>query len=503
MAFVCEEPAVAPATRFELHALHREGAGGAVRGLSGRSARIMMLLSLVLVDVLSAQLAFFLGSALYSELGGAGVTASGFSLQLSLMALALPLGYVLLDVYRVHGQAPIERFPLRIKTTCVLFALLVAWHYATQRIAWPAGAAALTFILMVVLPLIGESCIRIILLRWGLWGVPAVVIGVGPTGRQVIRILRQVPELGLRPVGVFDDCYAQGGLSPAFVENLPVLGSIADSVRYSRDIETAVVTTPVKADATVDAVASQLSYRNIIIVPDLRDLPTLWVRTRDLNGLIGLQMRRNLLLRRNRVLKQAIDQLVALPLSFLSAPIIAILCLWIMAVSKGSPFYTQLRAGKHDRQIKIWKLRTMHPDAEQQLERYLNGNPSAREEWERYFKLTNDPRILPGVGHFLRRSSLDELPQLLNVLRGEMSLVGPRPLSKDELDQSFDTSFQSLRSSVIPGITGLWQVSARSDGDQQVQQALDTYYIRNWSIWIDFYILFKTFGAVVAGRGAR
>jgi lipopolysaccharide/colanic/teichoic acid biosynthesis glycosyltransferase len=89
------------------------------------------------------------------------------------------------------------------------------------------------------------------------------------------------------------------------------------------------------------------------------------------------------------------------------------------------------------------------------------------------------------------------------VLCGEMSLVGPRPLSRDELDQSFDTSFQSLRSSVIPGITGLWQVSARSDGDQQVQQALDTYYIRNWSVWIDFYILFRTFGAVVAGRGAR
>jgi Undecaprenyl-phosphate galactose phosphotransferase WbaP len=311
-----------------------------------------------------------------------------------------------------------------------------------------------------------------------------------------------MPELGLRPVGFFDDHHTHDGPAPRQIEGLPVLGPVADAAKYSQGIETAIVTAPAEAHATVDAVAAQLGYRDIIVVPDLRELPTLWVRTRDLNGLIGLHMRRNLLRRRNRLLKHSMDQLIALPLFILGLPIIAALALWIMAVSEGSPFYAQLRAGKDGRLIKVWKLRTMYPAAEERLEQYLSSNPAARLEWERYFKLTNDPRILPGVGHFLRRTSLDELPQIFNVIKGEMSLVGPRPFPKYHLDQ-FDAAFQSLRSSVIPGITGLWQVSARSDGDLQVQQALDTYYIRNWSIWIDFYILFRTFGAVVAGRGAR
>jgi Undecaprenyl-phosphate galactose phosphotransferase WbaP len=328
-----------------------------------------------------------------------------------------------------------------------------------------------------------------------------VVIGAGPTGQQVARILKQMPELGVRPVAFFDDGHI-GQPSTMSVDSVPLLGSIADSARYSRRIDTAIVTTLAQSPETAGAVAMQLGYRDIIVVPDLRDLPSLWVRTRDLNGLIGLQMRRNLLLRRNRLLKQTIDHLVALPLFIISVPIIAILALWVRAVSEGSPFYAQLRAGKDGRPIKVWKLRTMYPDAEERLEQYLRDNPSARQEWERYFKLTNDPRILPGVGHFLRRTSLDELPQIFNVIRGEMSLVGPRPFPKYHLDR-FDTSFQSLRSSVIPGITGLWQVSARSDGDLEVQQALDTYYIRNWSIWIDFYILSRTLGAVVGGRGAR
>jgi Undecaprenyl-phosphate galactose phosphotransferase WbaP len=464
------------------------------------SGRVTMLLSLIVVDCFAALAAFHLGAEAYLAATGQGPEALAIRPHLLVVALSLPIGYWLLDVYRVHGQAPIERFPSRVKATGLVFMLLFGWYYATQGMLWPLGAAAPMFLLAVVLPLVGESVVRSVLIRLGLWGVPAVVIGAGPIGQQVVRILQQAPELGLRPVGFFDDRHAADGKPPAGVQSLPLLGSIADSAKYSGRIETAIVTTPSEAPDT--AVAMQLGYRDIIVVPDLRELPTLWVQSRDLNGLMGLQMRRNLLLRRNRLLKQTTDHLIALPLALLSAPIIAVLALWIMAVSGGSPFYAQVRAGKDGRPIKVWKLRTMYADAEARLEQHLAEHPDAREEWDRYFKLTNDPRILPRIGHLLRRTSLDELPQVFNVIRGEMSLVGPRPFPQYHLDR-FDQSFQSLRSSVVPGITGLWQVSARSDGDLEVQQALDTYYIRNWSIWIDFYILSRTFGAVVAGRGAR
>jgi Undecaprenyl-phosphate galactose phosphotransferase WbaP len=500
MAFAYQRPAVPAPGRHALSGLDVVPVPGS--GAFGLSSRLVTLLALILVDVSLAQVAFYAGAEVYGLLAGDGFPALGINPQLTSMALVLPIGYCLLNVYRVHGQAPVERFPLRVKVTCLLFMLLLGWQYATQRMLWPLGAAAVTCLLALALSLTGESLVRGILIRWKLWGVPAVVIGAGPTGQRVARVLQQMPELGLRPIGFFDDHRANGVPSLVMIENVPVLGSIADSAGYSGQIETAIVTTPADAHETVDTLAMKLGYRNIIVVPELHDLPTLWVRPRDLNGLIGLQVRCNLLLRRNRLLKQTLDQLITLPLVVLSIPVLAVLALWVMAVSKGSPFYAQCRAGKAGRPIEVWKLRTMYPNAEALLERHLAEHPGAREEWNRYFKLTDDPRILPGVGHFLRRTSLDELPQIFNVIRGDMSLVGPRPFPHYHLDQ-FNGAFQSLRSSVTPGITGLWQVSARSDGDLEVQQALDTYYIRNWSLWLDLYILSRTMGAVLAGRGAR
>ncbi len=199
--------------------------------------------------------------------------------------------------------------------------------------------------------------------------------------------------------------------------------------------------------------------------------------------------------------KRAADAGVALLAGLLAFPFLALSVAAIWLVDRGPAFYAQKRIGQGGRVIKVLKIRTMYVDAEQRLERRLLEDPVARAEWERFFKLRNDPRVLGWVGRFLRRTSLDELPQIWNILCGDMSLVGPRPFPQYHLD-SFDESFRQKRQSCKPGLTGLWQVSARSNGDLDVQRALDLSYITNRSFWLDLYILLVTGPAVVKGTGA-
>jgi lipopolysaccharide/colanic/teichoic acid biosynthesis glycosyltransferase len=202
-------------------------------------------------------------------------------------------------------------------------------------------------------------------------------------------------------------------------------------------------------------------------------------------------IQQGLVAQQERQLKRLLDLMVGIPAFALSVPFIALSALWIKAVSPGPAFFAHEREGKGGKPIKIYKLRTMYQNAEQVLERYLAECPAERVSWLRYYKLKKDPRVIPGIGWFLRRYSLDELPQLWNVLIGEMSLVGPRPFPEYHL-RGFPPAFRALRASVMPGVTGLWQVSARSDGDLKVQEAADTYYIQNWSLWLDLRILLRT-----------
>jgi Undecaprenyl-phosphate galactose phosphotransferase WbaP len=197
--------------------------------------------------------------------------------------------------------------------------------------------------------------------------------------------------------------------------------------------------------------------------------------------------------------KRAVDLLLAGIGGLLVSPLMIVVALLIKWQAPGPVFYSQQRIGRDGRRFMVWKFRTMICDADRVLEDFLASCPERREEWDRAHKLQDDPRIT-AIGHWLRKTSLDELPQLWNVLRGEMSLVGPRPIVSAEICK-YEDRFAAY-CSVLPGITGLWQVSGRSDTTYAERVELDSYYARNHSLWLDFYILLMTVKVVLFRQGA-
>jgi Undecaprenyl-phosphate galactose phosphotransferase WbaP len=214
---------------------------------------------------------------------------------------------------------------------------------------------------------------------------------------------------------------------------------------------------------------------------------------------LGLRAGYNLHNRWDSILKLIIDQFLALILAFVSLPVILVIALLIKLDSSGPVLFTQERIGKDGRTFYMLKFRTMVRNADEVLKAYLASDPRFLDEWEMHQKLKNDPRITR-IGKILRRLSLDELPQVWNVLDGKMSLVGPRPIIADEI-QKYGDRFEFYRR-VKPGITGLWQVSGRNDMSYAERVARDEYYVRNWSVWLDITILARTLVTVINQNGA-
>lgn len=200
------------------------------------------------------------------------------------------------------------------------------------------------------------------------------------------------------------------------------------------------------------------------------------------------------------VVKTAFDYILTLVGAVFISPLLVYIAYRIKKEDPGPVYFAHTRIGKDGKPFPCYKFRSMVVNSQEMLQKYLAENPAAREEWERDFKLKDDPRVTP-IGKFLRSTSLDELPQIFNVLRGEMSLVGPRPVIQEELDKYYGETAK-LYCTVKPGITGLWQVSGRSDIGYDERVALDATYIKYRSMWGDIVILWKTIGVVLMKKGA-
>jgi Undecaprenyl-phosphate galactose phosphotransferase WbaP len=337
-------------------------------------------------------------------------------------------------------------------------------------------------------------------LKW--WGVPSVVYANNAASAFFIERLKNRPDFGYKPAAVLSP---EDGAPEDFL-GVPVFkpGDEIHAVIKRLRIKTAIVVEQHENDSITNSERENeiLSmYRYVFFIPYIRSTLTSSISTRDFGGILAFATTHHLTMGVNLVVKRLIDLFLILVSSPLVLPVILITALCVKATSPGPVFYGHTRIGYKGKPIKTWKFRSMVRDADAQVEKVLEIDPAAREQWEKNRKIENDPRITP-LGKFLRRTSLDELPQLFNILLGEMSFVGPRPVTNEELENYGYKGKKNYVLSVKPGLSGMWQISGRSETGYEERVLLDSYYIQNWSIWLDIWIIIQTVWVVLNRKGA-
>ena len=330
---------------------------------------------------------------------------------------------------------------------------------------------------------------------------PVILIGAGKTAEIVLQFFEGDLGYRYRVVGLLDD----NPISDILPQKFLLLGKVSDAESIIRDsgIKTVIITAPGMDSERLESLVAKIQplVRDILFVPDLMMLPLGHVGVEPFytEKVFMLSIRNNLARRRNRLAKRIFDLVATICGGLLILPILLVLAVLVGIDNRGRIIFAHRRVGRNGKLFPCYKFQSMVSDAQERLEEYLAQNPEARKEWEGSFKLTNDPRVTK-LGAFLRKTSLDELPQLWNVLMGDMSLVGPRPIVTKEIERYGDYIREYYM--VPPGITGMWQVNGRSDTTYEERVAMDTWYVRNWSVWIDLVYLFKTVKTVFTGKGA-
>lgn len=342
-----------------------------------------------------------------------------------------------------------------------------------------------------------RALFRILFSRSTWWGFPAVVVSTGSAGRGILTTLDRWPEIGVRPVALLSDTTADDELT------VPVQGGyeLAPYLAREFDIPYAILAMPGLTHQRRANLLAHYSkfFDHVFVVSDWAGSAALWTTGRSGDGLFGYGVRNVALRPTARFVKRMVDVVGALFALLVLAPVLVGIALLIRMDAPGAVFYRQERMGREGRIITILKFRTMYEDATERLAEILHADARLRREYEQYHKLQNDPRVTR-IGRVLRRYSLDELPQLFNVLSGEMSLVGPRAYMPSELDQMNGLARAVLQSA--PGMTGLWQVSGRNHVSFADRVNLDVHYIQNWSPWLDLYLMVRTGPVVLTGDGA-
>ncbi len=334
----------------------------------------------------------------------------------------------------------------------------------------------------------------------GYWQRNILILGAGKTGGMVLERLKGNKNMGYEPVGFLDDDKAKLGKRIGGVKVLGKLSEIKSWVKEKKVGDVVIAMPGVSREKLLEVVSlCEGVVDEIRVIPDMFGLATVGVKAEDMDGILLFDMEWNLAKPHNIFIKRVIDVILSSLAIAISSPLVLFITIKIRRGSEGPAIFSQKRLWKEEAIFDFLKFRSMYLDEEERLKRFLKENPQARKEWEEFAKIkSGDPRVTE-FGRWLRRYCLDELPQLVNVFQGRMSLVGPRPYLPREFEKM--GGYRKTILKALPGMAGLWQVSGKNELSFEDRLRLEEYYVRNWSLWLDFIILLKTFKVVWRAEG--
>ena len=389
--------------------------------------------------------------------------------------------FLIQGLYPGYGMTSIKELSRLIKSVTLVFFLVAGISYLNKPYQdFPRSILVIAWVLALGLIPVSHFILRNLLSRSGWYGNPVILFGEGKWARQVEKSLHNARRLGWKVYKVHPLVEIQN-LSKTDPSQIAILAPTSGT--------------------QIENLARILStkFHRVVLIREKDNFGSLWVEPRDLEGQLGLEFHYHLLEPFSIIVKRLLDFFGALTLLIIASPIFLFVTLFILVDSRGPVFFRHKRVGRNFKPILVLKFRTMVADADQNLPQLLESSEAARLEFEQFHKLKNDPRVTR-VGKWLRKLYIDEIPQLWNVLKGEMSLVGPRPVVDFEIKKMGTYAPVILR--VNPGMTGWWQVTGRHEIDFFQRIRLEEYYISNWSLWMDIYILIKTVWVVLKGKGA-
>lgn len=456
--------------------------------------------TLITLDVLLALLIWGTASVFQGIWGQGALSSTAVVAMTSFIAMWVGLR-ASLGLYPGYGLNSVEQLRRHTYASFATLAILAIFALGFQ-----VGEAISRLLLILVFlgllvcaPLVqygAKWCME----KIGVWGKPVVVLSYKATGADIVASLKEDWDLGYDPVAVFDYRLDMSDGSPEDVEYEQTLSDVVELSRW-HGVDTAIFAMPhTRREQLAKLVnLASLSFRHVLVIPNLNGITNSAVTARNLAGTFAVEMKYNLLSPWALRTKRIIDLCATVIGGILIFPLLLVLALLVYLESGGPVFFKDRRMGRNGNLFSCIKFRTMVPDSENLLQRMIEEDEDLRKEYFRYHKLRDDPRVTR-VGRFLRKTSLDELPQLWNVLRGEMSLIGPRPYLPRESKEIGATQSDILR--VSPGMSGPWQVSGRSQASFEDRVRMDDYYVHDWSVWLDIVLLARTANTVLFGRGA-